>query len=338
MIAGFYLLAAAAIIYFACDYFVNAVEWLGRSLHFNATAIGSVLAALGTALPESAITGMAVVLGRSAHEKDVGVGAAMGGPLVLATLAYAVVGVGLLYSRRQAPQGDPYVHVNNGRLAHDQASFLFAFVAKVTLGVTAFAYKPYTAILFLAYYAFYVWRELANDDDGAENEQEEPLEPLRFRPKDVAPSWLWSGGQMLVMLIIIAGASHVFVAQLEAVGRLFELSPHLVALVLSPVATELPEIMNASIWVRQGKERLALANISGSMMIQATVPSALGIYFTPWQFDRPLLIAGIVTTVAIAYLGWHFRRGPLRPQVLLGGLPLYAGFVIYLVLRHFGML
>lgn len=50
--------------------------------------------------------------------------------------------------------------------------------------------------------------------------------------------------------------------------------PHMVALLLSPLATELPETMNALIWVRQGKERLALANTSGAMMIQATIPSA----------------------------------------------------------------
>jgi cation:H+ antiporter len=82
-------------------------------------------------------------------------------------------------------------------------------------------------------------------------------------------------------LAAISIASHIFVNQLEAIGTIFHWPPHLVALFLSPVATELPETMNAVIWVRQGKERLALANISGAMMIQATVPSALGIIFTP---------------------------------------------------------
>lgn len=55
---------------------------------------------------------------------------------------------------------------------------------------------------------------------------------------------------------------------------------------LSPVATELPEIMNVIIWARQGKARLALANISGVMMIQATVPSEPGLLFTPWRLTR----------------------------------------------------
>ncbi|MGN6688211.1 MAG: hypothetical protein ACTHK1_11805 [Actinomycetales bacterium] len=57
-----------------------------------------------------------------------------------------------------------------------------------------------------------------------------------------------------------------------------------------PLATELPEIMNAITWVRQGKTRLALANNSGAMMIQATVPSGIGLLFTPWRFDTALLL------------------------------------------------
>ena len=92
---------------------------------------------------------------------------------------------------------------------------------------------------------------------------------------------LWPLLQTTLALLAIAIASKVFVGQLETIGIWAGLSPQLVALLLSPVATELPETMNALIWVRQGKERLALANISGAMMIQATVPSALGLALLP---------------------------------------------------------
>ncbi|SUX55305.1 K+-dependent Na+/Ca+ exchanger homolog [Chromobacterium vaccinii] len=93
----FFLSASA--IYVACEYFVNGVEWLGCRLNLGATAIGSVLAAFGTALPECAVTLMAVAFGNTPEQKSLGVGAAMGGPLVLATLAYAVVGLALLLNR-----------------------------------------------------------------------------------------------------------------------------------------------------------------------------------------------------------------------------------------------
>ena len=107
------------------------------------------------------------------------------------------------------------------------------------------------------------------------------------------------------------------------------LPPHLVALVLSPVATELPETMNALIWVRQGKERLALANISGAMMIQATIPSALALFATPWMFDAPLIASGGVTAAAIGYLWWLFRQGCVDGRKLVPVGLLYVMFAAY---------
>ncbi|MGF2075800.1 hypothetical protein, partial [Enterococcus casseliflavus] len=83
-------------------------------------------------------------------------------------------------------------------------------------------------------------------------------------------------------LIVIFAASRLFVSQIEGLGPQLGIPPQLLALFLSPIATELPETLNAIIWVRQGKYRLALANISGAMMIQATIPTALGLFFTPW--------------------------------------------------------
>ena len=77
----FALLACAVIIYLACEFFVNAVEWLGVRLNMGTLAIGTILAAIGTALPESIVTLVAVTMRHGVSSKDIGVGAAMGGPL-----------------------------------------------------------------------------------------------------------------------------------------------------------------------------------------------------------------------------------------------------------------
>lgn len=63
-------------------------------------------------------------------------------------------------------------------------------------------------------------------------------------------------------LVVIFGASQLFVSQLDALGPVLGMKPQLLALILSPIATELPETMNSIIWVRQGKHLLALANIA----------------------------------------------------------------------------
>jgi cation:H+ antiporter len=123
----------------------------------------------------------------------------------------------------------------------------------------------------------------------------------------------------------------VFVGQLEWAGPALGLPSAVVALLLSPIATELPETMNAIIWVRQGKTELALANISGAMMIQATVPSALGLFFTPWLFDTPLVLAGVATLAAVTYLLVVLRTGRLTPGRLAGAALFYVGFAVALV-------
>jgi len=289
------LLVAAALIYFACELFVNGVEWLGRGLGIGQTAVGTVLAAFGTALPESVVTLVAVTTRNNAAAKDIGVGAALGGPLVLGTIAYAVVGLAVLANRGRL--GSAALTFHPGRLRRDQGWFLLVFVAKVALGLVAFSFKPLLGWAFLAVYAVYCWLEVRRQDDSA---QHEDLEPLTFQPRAANPAMVWVLLQTGLALAVTYGASHLFVMQLGAIGQWAGLSPAVVALLLSPIATELPEIMNALIWIRQGKQRLAVANISGAMMIQATVPSAFGLFFTPWMFDASLLLSGVVTMAAIA--------------------------------------
>lgn len=322
-------LASAAAIYIACEFFVNGIEWVGRRYGISETATGTVLAAFGTALPESAVTFVAVVFGTQPAQKDIGVGAALGGPLVLATISYAVVGLVLMSSRRRLGRVSRRLQTDQKRLSRDQAWFLMIFAVKVALGLVAFAWKPWTGVLFLAAYALYVWKEMGHEDLN-----EDMLEPLKFRPGDPNPGAGWALLQSLVALAVIGVASHVFVHQLEHLGAAFHIAPHVISLLLSPVATELPETMNAVIWVRQGKERLALANISGAMMIQATVPSALGIFFTPWLFDHLLLAAGVVTMVAVAILCALFRMGIMSGRMLAPIGLVYGMFLAAVSLTH----
>jgi cation:H+ antiporter len=89
--------------------------------------------------------------------------------------------------------------------------------------------------------------------------------------------------------------------------------------------------MNALIWARQGKTRLALANISGAMMVQATVPSGLGLLFTRWQFDSALLWSGLITMAAIVYLLLSMQAHRLAPGRLAGAAAFYLLFAVGLV-------
>jgi cation:H+ antiporter len=359
------LLACAIVIYLACEWFVNAVEWLGVRLKIGPIAVGTVLAAAGTALPETVVTFVAVLFGGPEQGKDIGVGAALGGPLVVGTIAYGVTGGVLLLRRRRAasqlrlgatstgvratgveappgtslpgvvqapelatPISDDLDTLDTNRLARDQVWFLTIFAAKVALGLVAFAIKPWLGWLFLAAYAVYFRREVAGGGDQASGED---LEPLRFQRRSATPSTIAVVAQTLLTLVVIFAASQLFVQQLEWAGPALGLPAAVVALLLAPIATELPETMNAIIWVRQGKVELALANLSGSMMIQATVPSAFGLFFTPWLFDLPLVLAAVATMAAVGYLLLLLRRGWMTPGRLAAAALFYLAFAVALV-------
>lgn len=323
------LLGSAVVIYLACEYFVNGVEWVGEKLDVGQKATGTILAAFGTALPESVVTLVAVAFGTSAAAKELGVGAALGGPLALSTVAYATVGTVLLVTGRRLAAGGDMAHVFR-RLSADQGWFLAIFAAKIGLGVIAFAWKPWLGLLFLAAYALYVRQELGGEGDDAE----EGLEPLKFQPGRTVPTTTMAMTQTMAALVVIFAASRIFVGQLEALGPALGLRPQLLALLLSPVATELPETMNAVIWVRQGKYRLALANISGAMMIQATIPTALGLFFTPWLLTPPLLVAAGATMLAILIMFLVFRQGRASRCLLAGMGLFYAAFAAIIAVLH----
>ncbi|MFB7495927.1 sodium:calcium antiporter [Streptomyces sp. NPDC056161] len=364
MIHFILLIVCAVAIYLSCEWFVNAVEWLGERLNVGKMAVGTILAAFGTALPESVVTLVAVTTGGTEEAKNIGVGAAMGGPLALATVAYGVTGAMLLVKRRKdraaaADRGNertaalveasaagpgsfgPPPSAGAGteqalgdeddmkRLAKDQKWFLPIFLVKVALGLVAFAFKPALGLLFFAAYAVYFWREIRGGQD--ENEEGEELEPLKFQPTAASPATWAVAAQTLVTLVVIFFASQLFVKQLDAIGPMLGLSASVTALLLSPIATELPEIMNAVIWVRQGKTKLALANISGAMMIQATVPSGLGLLFTRWHFDGALLWSGLVTMAAIVYLLATMRAHKLTPARLAVAAGFYVVFALGLI-------
>lgn len=357
------LLGCAVVIYVACEWFVNAVEWLGVRLQIGRLAVGTVLAAAGTALPESVVTLVAVLAGTESGD-EIGMGAALAGPLVVGTLAYGLTGAMLLLrvrrhaaatpaaadqlrtddaahdpgsaagmpTSRRSGTGDqrlrrPLDGTDTRRLARDQAWFVAIFIGKVTLGLVAFTWKPWLGLLFVAAYAVYFASELRG---GSEQASGEGLGRLKLQPRRAAPALPAVLLQTGATLVVIFVASRVFVGQLEWAGPVLGLSPVVVALLLAPVATELPELLNALIWVRQGKAALALANLSGAMMIQATIPSAIGLAFTPWLFDTPLLLAGLATLASVTYLRQVMLSARPSAGRLMGAAGFYLAFAVAL--------
>ncbi len=214
-------------------------------------------------------------------------------------------------------------------LARDQAWFIVISAAKLAVGLFAFVLKPWLGIAFLLAYGLYAWREMAGQ--GEDEDEEGEREPLKFAPRQAIPGVGISLLQTGVALVVIFAASRFFVSQIDALGPYLGLKPQLLSLLISPIATELPETLNAIIWIRQGKVKLALANISGAMMIQATVPTAFGLFFTSWRLDPALVVGGAVTLLSVAVLFLAFWRGWISRSYLAAMALFYVAFAALVV-------
>ena len=323
------LLISFAVILAGSEMFTNGVEWVGHHLSLSEAAVGSLLAAVGTALPETLIPAVALIMSRGvpgAHS-EVGVGAIVGAPLMLSTIALFVMGVAALGFRRR--RGRIALRVPRVDARRDLAFFLPVFIATVLLGMAnlpAAARYALGAIL-LAVYASYavVILKLRR---SAETEVEHGLHLERLlggNPFD--PHGRSTVMQVLIGVVAILIGAYVFVDQIVFLSQHANLSPGVLSLILSPLATELPEKYNAVVWIRQSKDNLALANITGAMVFQSCIPVALGLVFTPWHLSSAELLGGAIAVFSAALLYVNLRDGELgTPTLIVGGVA-YAVFI-----------
>src|SRR3954453_8988459 len=98
------LAIAFVVILLGAELFTNGIEWFGKKLELAEGAVGSVLAAVGTALPETIIPFIAILFSGNASANEVGIGAILGAPFMLSTLVMFVTGVAvILVARRKRP-------------------------------------------------------------------------------------------------------------------------------------------------------------------------------------------------------------------------------------------
>ena len=325
------LLVAFAVVLAGALLFTNAVEWIGHKLEVGVGAVGSILAAVGTAMPETLIAIVALV-GAAEGSEDVAVGAIVGAPFLLATLAMGLVGLFAYMYRDKRDQG-LQLNVHRPTLERDLLFFLvlFAIGGALAWGPPA-PLRIGVGIAFLVAYVLYIRLTLMG---GGDVQSEESLNPLIFerraeRRED--PSLLLCVIQLLVGLGAMVGGAHLFVEELLHIAKSIGAEPLVLALILAPLATELPEKVNSFFWVREGKDALALGNITGAMVFQSMIPVGIGLIFTDWELNwHAVLSIGLgLAGGLLAYESLHLGRRFKLPAVI-GWFALYAAFIVAVV-------
>jgi cation:H+ antiporter len=345
LVFAFFVILAGA------ELFTNGIEWFGRKLELAEGAVGSVLAAVGTALPETMIPIIAIVFGGGgAATDDIGIGAILGAPFMLSTLAMFVTGVGVIYFRARRPTGTAMT-VDTDVLVHDIRFFVIAYsiaIAAAFLPPPLAPLKILVAVVLLGIYAYYVKVHL----DVERAAGEEDLAPLRFHRIDLpghrsdptVPRLRVVGLQVVTALACIVGGAWMFVGAVTDLSTSLGVSELLLALVIAPIATELPEKFNSLIWVRQGKDTLAMGNITGAMVFQSAIPTVVALLLAgeAWHVSSETAIAFASAAIALLAVAAIFipmaRRHRLDGRSLLVGGLLYAVYLVVVGLEIAGVL
>ncbi|MDN5863908.1 MAG: sodium:calcium antiporter [Gammaproteobacteria bacterium] len=324
------LIVSLIVILAGSELFTNALEHLGDRFGLSTGVTGSILAAVGTALPEAVVPIVAIASGGAGGHhtgEAIGVGAILGAPLMLSTLAFFLIGV-MALARRGV----------RGAIAPERTGFhrdLHYFIVAFVLAIGAL-YVPVEwgriliAIVLILIYPLYIWRTIRASkkmvESGHETEASGKLYAAFVRlPNNPAVMSL----QLLVALALIIGGAHAFVGGVTAISVELGISPLFLALAIVPFATEMPEKMNSLIWIFRRKDTLAVGNITGAMVFQSSLLPAIGILGTSWQssFDVDLAM-GITLAAGL----WLIALSRLKKLPALALMLNGAAYAIYFIL------
>ena len=197
-------------------------------------------------------------------------------------------------------------------------------------------------MVLIGIYAWYVKGHFEADPDIDAAD----LVPLRFHRLDrgahradpAVPRLRVVNLQVLIALAMIVAGAAFFVDAVEHIAEDLHIDGTLLALVIAPIATELPEKFNSVIWVRQGKDTLAMGNITGAMVFQSTIPTVVALVFAPARlgdWGEGSYVAFASAAIAFASAGVIFipmaRSGVLRGRGLLVGGLFYVAYLALVV-------
>jgi cation:H+ antiporter len=351
------------IILLGCEFFTNGVEWAGRRFRLTEGCIGSVLAAVGTALPETVIPIIAIFLVQDTSNagEEIGAGAILGAPFMLATLAMFMCGLSVFLFRKR--RRTKTLHINGTLIRRDLSFFLAAYSVAVVCAFipSEFALiKQSVGVLLIPLYVVYVWYTVRGGEVCAPHGElkdlfcdkiangmkrrrgRQFLDPVAagldkvIRKREPKTSVIIF--QIGIALAAIIVGANFFVEQIRVAATEFAINPLILALIIAPVATELPEKFNSFLWIRQGKDTYAIGNITGAMVFQSCIPVTIGIVFTEWfvEVSDPIqLLEAVSMAIAMVTAVVLFIRSShkeLHVSGLMAGGAMYALFLVLVVL------
>ncbi len=317
LLVGFVLLIKGA------DWFVEGSSSIAKRLMVPTIIIGMTIVAMGTSLPEAAVSVRASFAGNN----ELAVSNVTG-----SNLFNLLVVIGLCAILNNVP-------IKRDTEKKDIPFSIGITVIMLVLGIVGMALGHVDGLIFIAIFIFYLLRMIttamnkrSEETDGALKEKREgaSLQAALVAPKPVWQSVLLIG---IGIVGIILGGTWV-VNGASAIALAFGLSQNLVGLTIVAIGTSLPELVTSMVAAKKGEVDLAMGNAIGSNIFNILFVLGIAASISPVGFDTENII-DISILIGVSLIVWVFAKTGKkigRKEGLLM-IAIYAAYMVYICLR-----
>lgn len=300
LVVGFVMLMKGA------DWFVEGASQIADRLGIPQLVIGLTIVAMGTSLPEAAVSISAATQGSA----EITIGNVMGSNImnVLVILGLTAVVCVIPVQKSTVRYEIPFMIL------------ITAVLAGLGLADNQVS-RPEGLILwaFMILYLFYLLRMAKNGTGGEEVEGKK------------RPIWL------LILMVLVGAAMIVFGSDITvdaatAIAKIFGMSERFIGLTIVAFGTSLPELVTSVTAALKGKTDIAVGNIVGSNIFNILFVVGTTALITPVAYNSAFLVDSIIAVAAALFLFLCVFRNKKLGR--LGGilmLAAYAGYFVYLI-------
>lgn len=309
LIIGFAFLVKGA------DAFVEGSSSIAKHFQVPSLIIGMTIVAMGTSLPETAVSVTASIAGSNALAVSNAVGSNIFNLMV-------VIGVCAVLTP---------VAVQKSSLKIDIPFSIVCALLLLVLGHDRMMLTRVNGLILIVLFAFFILYMIRSAQHSMNNEDSEFA-------AEAADMKVMSVPKSLIFIVIgIAGitlGSDWVVDGAKTIASAFGISENLIGLTIVAFGTSLPELMTSIVAARKNEVDMALGNAVGSNIFNILMVLGITSALSPIAFIQENII-DIIILVGFSFIVWLMAWTKHRLDKIegLAMILLYAGYVVYICIR-----
>ena len=309
LIIGFVFLVKGA------DAFVEGSSSIAKHFQVPSLIIGMTIVAMGTSLPETAVSVTASIAGSNALAVSNAVGSNIFNLMV-------VIGVCAVLTP---------VAVQKSSLKIDIPFSIVCALLLLVLGHDRMMLTRVNGLILIVLFAFFILYMIRSAQHSMNNEDSEFA-------AEAADMKVMSVPKSLIFIVIgIAGitlGSDWVVDGAKTIASAFGISENLIGLTIVAFGTSLPELITSIVAARKNEVDMALGNAVGSNIFNILMVLGIASALSPIAFIQENII-DIIILVGFSFIVWLMAWTKHRLDKIegLAMILLYAGYVVYICIR-----